>query len=268
MTAERPPSGPPEGDPTARIQALWDELAEFETSRHDEALTHLLETLCALVGAQNANWFAAVRLPDVPGDPIHGWRPRFLRFLKPSAALASAVSEQTHRLERPGVDPTIIANVAQAGRLRANRLVDLVPPEWFDGPYYRDFYLGVGHVDTIWAGCPVNADAEVYFGLHRAVGEARFTTAERELVVAALRGLRWFHRQYLLSHGLLVGSAPLTPTEREVLRGLLAGHSEKEVAALQGRRTHTVHEYVKVIYRKFGVRSRPALMALWLGTSG
>lgn len=251
-----------------RIQVLWDELAEFEVAHHDQALEHLLKGLCELVGAQNANWFGAVRLPDIaPGDPIHGWRPRFLRFLYPAKPLDTAVKRQIDRLEQPepSIDITTIRNVSFAGRLRANRLADLVLPEWFDSDYYRDFYLGVDHSDAIWAGCPVNVDAEVYFGIFRSATHPPFTADECDTVREALRGLKWFHRQFLLSHGLLVASSPLTPVEREVLKGLLAGLTEKEIAASQNRGLHTTHEYVKMLYRKFSVKNRASLMALWLG---
>jgi DNA-binding CsgD family transcriptional regulator len=265
MTLE---TGSPRGGGDERIQALWDELAEYDASRHDQALVRVLEALGELVDAQNVSWFAAVRLPDLPGDAIHGWRPRFVQFLRATAELTRAVAEQETKLARPDVDITVIRNVSLAGRLRANRLVDLAPPEWFESDYYRDYYLKVGHVDGIHAGCPVSEETEVYFGVYRGVGHPRFTEAERDTVLAALRGLKWFHRQYLLSHGLLVARSPLTPTERSVLQGLLTGLSEKEIAADLGRRPQTTHENVKHLYRKFGVRSRAALMALWLGRLG
>jgi DNA-binding CsgD family transcriptional regulator len=69
----------------------------------------------------------------------------------------------------------------------------------------------------------------------------------------------------MLAHGLMVASAPLTPTERDVLQELLTGQPEKLIAAALGKSYHTVHEYVASIFRKFGVGNRAALMALWLG---
>lgn len=252
-----------------RIESIWDKLAEFDASRHDDALDYLLRALCDLVDARNASWIGTVRLPaTAPGDPIRGWRPRLVRFLHPAEALNAAVKEATARLEDAAIDVTIVNNVAGAGRLRANRLVDLAPPGWFESDYYRRCFLALGRADAIWAGCPVNADAEVYFGLFRQVDQPRFSRADCDTVLGALRGLKWFHRQYLLSHGLLVAHAPLTPAEREVLQGLLAGQTEKEIARLQNRGTHTVHEYVKTLYRKFGVKNRASLMALWLGKLG
>jgi DNA-binding CsgD family transcriptional regulator len=252
--------------PADRIHRLWDELAEFEVARHDEALEHLLRTLCQLVDAQNASWFAAVRLPGMAVDDVlSGWRPRIYHFLRPDARLDAAVRRQTALIERQEVDISVARRVAHAGTLRVNCLKEIVPADWFASDYYSHNFVNQNLSDAIVAGCPVNVDTEIHFGLLRATGKPRFTAAERETVFAALRSLRWFHRQYLLSHGLLVATTPLTVVEREVLRGLLSGRTEKEIAAAQERGAHTTHEYVKAIYRKFGVTSRAALMALWLG---
>jgi len=37
-------------------------------------------------------------------------------------------------LDRGGVDEATLAQARLAGRYRANRLCDLVSPEWFEGP--------------------------------------------------------------------------------------------------------------------------------------
>jgi len=247
------------------IHTLWDELADFDAARSDEALGYLMAGLCQLVGAQNANWIGSVRMVDIlPGDLVHGWRPRCVRFLHPSAQIDASVKEQAKNLELGSVDESTIRNVAQAGIFRANRATDLVP-RWLESDYSLRYFKPFGLSDVIWAGIPVNADAECYFGIFREDGHSLFTAEERDLVASALRGLKWFCRQQLLSHGLTVASSPLTATEREVLGGLLSGLSEKQIAADRYQSPHTTHEYVTNIYRKFGVNNRATLMALWLG---
>lgn len=248
------------------MYALWDDMAGFDAAHSDEAVDHLMSRLSGRLVAHNANCTAAVRLTDIaPDDLLHGWRAPLIRFLQPAALIASSAKEQARNLESGEFDITTVRNVAQAGTWRANRLADLVEPAWFESAYYRNHYQAFGNDDAIWAGCPVNADAEIYFGFFRGPDQPRFSTDERENVLAALRGLKWFFRQFLLSHGLCVASTPLTPVERSVLQRLLAGGSEGQIAAEIGHSTHTTHEYIKRIYRKFGVNNRPALMALWLG---
>jgi DNA-binding NarL/FixJ family response regulator len=50
----------------------------------------------------------------------------------------------------------------------------------------------------------------------------------------------------------------------QTLRSLLGGDSEKQVAAKLGLSQHTVHVYVKQIYKKYGVSTRAELLARWL----
>ena len=249
-----------------QVHVLWDGLADFDAAQVDQALDYLMQGLCALVDAQNADWIGAVRLADNSRkDPASGWRPPVVRFLHPTDKLVAAVKEQSRRLDQRFINDAAANIVAQSGRFRACRLCDVVPPEWFASDFYRDYYKDCDREDAIYVAFPVNDDAESYFGIFRAVGQPPFTTQERDTLAYALRGLKWFHRQLLLSHGLLVAGKPLTQVERCVLQGLLTGKTEKQIAVEQGQSRHTTHEHVSNIYRKYGVNNRPALMALWLG---
>jgi DNA-binding CsgD family transcriptional regulator len=245
------------------IHTLWDELAEFDAARVEAARNHLLGRICTLIDAQNASWIGAVRLGEPqPGDPVNGWRPRAMRRLHRDPLVERKAREQADMLEAGQVDETTRRNVALAGQYRVNRLADLVAADWFAGDYYRIYYLGVGCRDAIWAGIPINEDAEAYFGFYRDLEHAPFGLAERDIVAYALRGLRWFHRLQMLGEGIGAASAPLTPAERRVLQGLLQGLTEKQIAAANNHSQHTTHDHVKRIFRKYGVSSRSALIAL------
>jgi DNA-binding CsgD family transcriptional regulator len=56
----------------------------------------------------------------------------------------------------------------------------------------------------------------------------------------------------------------LSPRMQQTLLSLLGGDSEKQVAAKLGVSPHTVHVYVKQLYRKYGVSSRGELLARWV----
>ncbi len=107
----------------------------------------------------------------------------------------------------------------------------------------------------------MNEDCESHFGFY---GRKEFTDEQIAMFASALRGIKWFHRNLMFSHGLLISSAPLPPAERRVLRLLLTDASEKRIAHELGLAPATVHQYVVSIYRKLGVRSRAALMRIWL----
>lgn len=56
----------------------------------------------------------------------------------------------------------------------------------------------------------------------------------------------------------------LSPRLRQTLVGLLQGDSEKQVAFKLRLSPHTVHVYVKSLYRRFNVASRGELLARWV----
>jgi DNA-binding CsgD family transcriptional regulator len=57
---------------------------------------------------------------------------------------------------------------------------------------------------------------------------------------------------------------PLSPRQRQTLELLLTGHAEKQIAARLDISRHTVHVYVKSLYKSFGVCSRAELLARWV----
>ena len=57
---------------------------------------------------------------------------------------------------------------------------------------------------------------------------------------------------------------PLSPRERQTLELLLAGNAEKQIASRLSISRHTVHVYVKSLYKRFDVNSRPELLAKWV----
>ena len=78
----------------ADLDTLRNALADFPAAQSDDALMHLLKTLCGWLRADNAFWVGAVRMAGggaAMRDPQHGWRGRAARFLRSNAA----IEEQT-----------------------------------------------------------------------------------------------------------------------------------------------------------------------------
>ncbi|HZZ41624.1 MAG TPA: helix-turn-helix transcriptional regulator [Tepidisphaeraceae bacterium] len=61
-------------------------------------------------------------------------------------------------------------------------------------------------------------------------------------------------------------SSTMAPRIRETLRHLLIGDSEKQIANKLGISQHTVHVYVKRLYRHYDVNSRGELLARFVST--
>lgn len=251
------------------IYRLWDELADFGPDAAGEALLHCMRTLCAWIGADNAYWIGAVRLGArdvVASDPVDGWRIGRIDALNPERGLHEHL--QTSR-ERPGAfnpSATTRAVVSGAGRFRSYSLgTGIVDLERFrETEHYDQFYRRPGIADRMWVVFPVNVDAESCFVFDACGADRQFSTGQLHMATAALRGIKWFHRQQLLSHGLGICDAPLTQAERRILPELLSGASEKVIAHRLGLSQGTAHQYITGVYRKFGVRGRAEFMALWL----
>lgn len=76
---------------------------------------------------------------------------------------------------------------------------------------------------------------------------------------------RWVRRRW--REPLAPAPVDLPPRPRQVLRCLLEGDSNKQVARRLGLSPYTVKEYVKRIFCHFGVQSRQELLARWIGHS-
>jgi DNA-binding CsgD family transcriptional regulator len=250
------------------IHRLWDELADFGAGQSAEAAAHLLAFLCSQGGAWNATWAGGVRL-DGKGDddPMRGWRVGAVQALHPVAPHPDEghFKEIVRFWERREIDPSFLLPLRDIGAFRTYSFRRELPADWFGSPFYERYYGSIGTFDAVFVGFPLNEDCESHFGFY---SRKTFTDEEIALLGYALRGIKWFHRHLMLSHGLLMASAPLTVAERKVLRLLLTDASEKSIAHQVEMAASTVHQYVVSIYRKFGVSSRAGLMSLWLHAGG
>ena len=251
------------------VSALWDELADYPAAQTDAALVHLMKTLCGWLKADNATWVGGVRIASgvvARRDPQHGWRGRAVRHLAAPPALAHA-SRKAARGQDTDPGMTTRALTARAGAFRHHRLRDgFVDFEAFRRTaHYRAYYEGMGIADRIWVACPVSRDAESYFLFDLYRTRRRFSAADAAAAGEALRGLKWFHRNVMVSYGLLAARTALSLVQRKLLAALLTERSEKEIAASLGLTPGTTHQYVVALCRKFGVSGRAGLVAAWLG---
>lgn len=251
------------------VYKLWDELAASPASHIDDACRHLMATVSGWLGADNAGWIGTVRLlhgDHTKRDALSGWRTRVITFLHPPDATETAAAAEV--LAHSGRDPgmSAIATARLSGTFRVHRLRDgFVDFDRFRRtPHYHALYKGFGVDDRLWVGSPIGSGAESFFVFDKRRTSSRFTKADAELAAFTFRGLTWFQRQLLCSHGLLVAQSPLTPTERRVVQMLLTDKPEKEIAAALNQRPGTTHDHVKEIYRKFNVKGRAGLTAIWL----
>lgn len=253
-----------------KIYALWDELADLPLEKTRRSIDLLFSHVSEWIGADNAFWVGTARVRDARSskkDILYGWRLRAAeRWLPPTEECQDLVRKVlAHMGKDPGMSTRKI--VSQAGRFRSYRLRDgFIDFKAFrQTEQYKMYFEKGGITDRIWCVFPVNEDAESLFCFDRHHRRSRFTLEHERVVAQTLRGIKWFHRQLLLNHGLLVGQTPLSPTHRRLLAQLLSSRTEKEIAVSLGLTRATTHKYVTEIFRSFGVSNRAGLITLWMG---
>lgn len=247
---------------------LWDELADFPASQIDAAQEHLMNRLAEWLAGDDVVWVGAARLgrgAAARRDPQNGWRGLAVRHLDLSPSLRT-LSRQAAAGQNTEPSLTTQALISGAGRLRVHRLHDgFVDLGVFRRTmHYRMFYQGAGIKDRMFVGFPINADAESFLLIDRRGRRTHFSATEADFVEYLMRGLKWFHRELMLSHGLLLAATPLSATERRIVHLMLTMHKESEIASILDQSPKTTHKYVTEILRKYGVKGRTGLMALWL----
>lgn len=137
--------------------------------------------------------------------------------------------------------------------------------DWYRAWAYEHIVRVIGADHCMWCFRGLSLSPGDHFGLTpgRAAGRPDFSTREKAIV-----------REAIASIGKLIGG-PLarfeepSPTDlplrlREVLRCLLEGDADKQVASRLGISRMTVNSHTKSLYRHFGVQSRAELLARWV----
>jgi len=252
------------------IFAIWDRLADFDAARTEKALLFLLQALKELVDADDVVWVGTVRMAygeEAERDHQRGWRGSVVVHLEWTDLKRQVVAAAMKAQEIDSGVPSFIELAKLAGNFRTLVLRELHDMATFTRTeHYRTCFVPFAITDRMWCVFPVNEDCEVAFILDRFGARPHFSPRDRQLVATMLRGLRWFHRQTMLSHGVMLGDERLSPRERSLCACLLGNQTEKEIADSLGLTFFTTRTYIKALYKKFGVKGRAGLMALWLGT--
>ncbi len=236
-----------------KILRLSSELRDLPRGSRDQK-EHALRGLCSLIGAQLGIWLElrdAGRGRLLLRDTIDlGWgtereRRMFVAYLdaQPTA-----------------IDPThapLTERMGDSNHVTVMRREVLADRAWYRSPHVQDFRRAGGVDDFIYAGRRIGTDEMRGLSLHRPWGDRPFQARDVAVIDAFTRESLWIHEPTALDRI----TATLSPRQREVLGALLRGLAEKQIADELGLSSHTVHDYVKVLYRRLGVRSRGELLA-------
>ena len=226
------------------------ELRDFVPGTEAQA-RHLIAGMGAIVGAYVT---MSLELRGVPYCPTivraldQGWdndrsRQHFLAYLANRGDRHDPLAHQVNAAVRPGEVVTCA---------RRNLLGDKV---WYRSTHLDEYRRPAGLDDCIYS-ILARPRATHCFSVHRAWNDRPFTERERAIVQA-------IHMECapLLEDVESTTIGALNRRLRETLDGLLRGMSEKELASELALSPHTLHQYVKSLYRHLGVSSRGELHA-------
>ena len=143
---------------------------------------------------------------------------------------------------------------------------DLVPDrEWYSSFYFQT-YRRLHRADaSILCLRPIPGTRDDYCGLYllRPVGERDYNGRQRAIAAETMAMVAPLVGGPLARLGE-PAPAELPPRLRQVLRCLLEGDSDKQIAARLRISRYTVNQYTKMVYRHFGVCARSELLARWV----
>ena len=247
------------------LARLWSEIVDHHLGQPEDALAHLRRMLRRHYSIYQLHAVICTRDRPAQDDPLFGWTPGIVYFddITPAPYLKLGqewASELSNILE----DPWCINHMRSAGEHRVSWRPHLLG----ETPWHKTRggeLMALTEVrDRLNATFAISPTLEVTFTLDAHLNQRDFVERDVHFAQALLLGLKPLALRMALSHGLLEGHDRLSPRERETLLLLLKGGSEKEIAEALGLSPKTIHQYVVSLYRKFNVRSRPELMALWL----
>ena len=121
---------------------------------------------------------------------------------------------------------------------------------WVDNAHLRSFIL------MAW---PLETGGFSGIGIYRDADRPHFGPRETRLAHIVLTEIPWLHEDgWGVDRGTSLGELP--PRPREILSLLVQGRARNQIADDLGLSIHTVHGYVRDIYRHFGVNSHLELI--------
>ena len=192
--------------------------------------------------------------PTMVAADSHGWI---------SAEARRSFFEWAASGEAPQSDPMIHRLAAFRQPTFAYRRAELIEDAEWRGSKVVEVLRETNEADDMMcAVARLNSEGWAFgLGLQRAVGDRGFSARERNVLALLNEHLARALRRALVPR---VNHQALSPRLRQTLEGLLAGLGDKQLANELGISRHTVREYVKELYKRFGVSGRHELVVTCL----
>jgi DNA-binding CsgD family transcriptional regulator len=237
--------------------------------------------VCALLHVRGDDFVATARTSRVsringaamaPAIVAHAPRAMFVAYTGCETIAATRLLNEYLRNFRPP-DPAqhalLVASAARGWRQMTRSRAHLVAGDaWYHSAHLLTVRQPLGVDDALYSVLPLAHDALArtacvnLISLGRRTGSPPFGPRERQLLHVFHGAASWLYRSELPHERR--AAARLSPREGQILRHLLTGDSEKQIAHRLNRSRHTVHTYVKAVYRNLGASTRGELLSMFL----
>jgi DNA-binding CsgD family transcriptional regulator len=241
-----------------RLSNELHELAPNPIARHE----HMLSTLCAMTGAR-----VAVSAMIDFAAPSQKPALMFVTYVGLCGhASLEAANRYLRTLDPPDPVWRPLLKILQAKGQRPTTLLRhqiLDNGQWYRSTHY-DAVRRPAEIDhALYSVCPLpQQNRMTALILNRSRNERQpFSMRDRRLVRMLHATIPWLFRPPQAPAEQRLTAGELSPRERQTLRHLLSGDSEKQIAAKIGLSPHTVHIYVKALYRSYNVSTRGELLS-------
>ena len=162
-------------------------------------------------------------------------------------------------------DPVIDALATMEGRVITLARADAVSDaDWYGSEHYAQIRKPAGLDHAMYVKIvAASLGRQTIVTLSRVAGDKPFTTRDAYLAELCLSEMAWPYTPEVDYTDPRIEA--LQPRLKKVMRHLLEGDSEKQVALKLGLSPHSVHQYVKQLYAQLEVNSRGELLAQWVG---
>lgn len=251
------------------LSSIWKRGAGIGFADLEKSFKEIIGAITGLFGATNTSWLAATH-GYTPADEfcqqiLEGWWVRdHAGFRRQPTDFKKAENAFLHLARKHGIGADTEQVIASSGQTRVVLRQDAISDaDWRNHWKRTQFHLPYLDIDErMHVVYSINSEAESYFLVDRAPGAPPFTEKDRQVAMLLTSGLAGLHRKLFFARGLMSPSTrAFSPRERGVFPLLFSQLAEKEIAHQLAISPHTVHQYIRSIYKAYGVGSRAALLA-------
>ncbi len=221
----------------------------------DDKRVRLMDEIAAIVGADSWVWaFSPLLKPGA--QPVYLVQNRGGFDEGRISRLLMAIEHPDSGEMTAPFAQAMMESGAQVTRIRQQ----IVPDQRFFNspslPLWQEANVG----PLMLSARPLEGKGIAMCAFYRAVAAPEFTPREARIAHIVLTGVPWLHEESV-PHPQANDIPKLPPRCRLILNQLVQGRARKEIAADLVLSLHTVNDYIKQIFKHFGVHSQTQLIA-------